>query len=484
MQVSPAQPSAQTQPSSLQAGQRPSRTQAASTGHATSISRAGSTSFGASPYAGSAQESGGHVPSPYSMPSRQPFAVPLTPDLPQAVSETPAVHYNVLPLERTRQTAVGPTQAPVTNPSTQAIASTFQGPSTSTQRNSTSSSAGLTDVIEQLQLIDIQGPSLPAEPTTSQLPEADLHHYDVSIVPEILCRGVNRAVIKQLVNLYRQSDLGCRLPVYDGGKSLYTAGSLPFQSREFIIKLDNDEEDGAPRRERQFKVVIKFVAKADLHHLGEFLSGRQPDAPQDALQVLDIVLRELPTERFCPVGRSFFSSRRRHSLGGGLESWQGFYQSIRPIQMGLSLNIDMSATAFIEPLQVLEFVNKLLGKDVTRNVSRPLIDADCIKIRKALWGVKIQVTHRGDMRFPIDDQGTIKSVVEYFKEVRNYVIRYTALPCLQVGNQKRPNYLPMEVCQIVKGQRYSRRLNEKQINELLRATCQRPLERERSIMEI
>ncbi|MCO5607448.1 hypothetical protein L7F22_061644 [Adiantum nelumboides] len=530
MQVSPAQPSAQTQPSSLQGGQQPSRTQAAS-----SISRAGSTSFGASPFPGSAQESGGHVPSPYSMPSKQPFAAPLTPDLPQAVSETPAVHYNVLPSERTHQTAVGPTQGPVTNPSTQAIASTFQGPSTSTQRNSTSSGTGLTDVTEQLQSIDIQGPSLPAEPMTSQvhvptsskklryplrpgfgkagrpclvkanhflaqLPKADLHHYDVSIVPEILCRGVNRAVIKQLVNLYLQSDLGCRLPVYDGGKSLYTAGTLPFQSRDFIIKLDKDEEDGAPRRERQFKVAIKFVAKANLHHLGEFLSGRQPDAPQDALQVLDIVLRELPTERFCPVGRSFFSSRRRHSLGGGLESWQGFYQSIRPTQMGLSLNIDMSATAFIEPLQVLEFVNKLLGKDVTRNVSRPLIDADRIKIRKALRGVKIQVTHRGDMRrkyriadltsrptqeltFPIDDQGTMKSVVEYFKEVRNYVILYTALPCLQVGNQKRPNYLPMEVCQIVKGQRYSRRLNEKQISELLRATCQRPLERERSIIE-
>lgn len=51
------------------------------------------------------------------------------------------------------------------------------------------------------------------------------------------------------------------------------------------------------RRERPFKVVIKFAARADLHHLGEFLRGRQADAPQEALQVLDIVLRELPTHR-------------------------------------------------------------------------------------------------------------------------------------------------------------------------------------------
>lgn len=51
------------------------------------------------------------------------------------------------------------------------------------------------------------------------------------------------------------------------------------------------------RRARHFKVVIKFAARADLHHLGEFLAGRQADAPQEALQVLDIVLRELPTHR-------------------------------------------------------------------------------------------------------------------------------------------------------------------------------------------
>lgn len=45
--------------------------------------------------------------------------------------------------------------------------------------------------------------------------------------------------------------------------------------------------------------------------------------------------------RYCPVGRSFYSPYlgRKQSLGEGIESWRGFYQSIRPTQMGLSLNI-------------------------------------------------------------------------------------------------------------------------------------------------
>lgn len=336
----------------------------------------------------------------------------------------------------------------------------------------------------------------------AELPDKDLHQYDVSINPEVASRGVNRAVMEQLVRLYKESHLGKRLPAYDGRKSLYTAGPLPFVSKEFRITLI-DEEDGnqgaGPRREREFRVVIKLAARADLHHLGMFLQGRQADAPQEALQVLDIVLRELPTTRYTPVGRSFYSPDlgRRQPLGEGLESWRGFYQSIRPTQMGLSLNIDMSSTAFIEPLPVIEFVTQLLTRDVS---SRPLSDADRVKIKKALRGVKVEVTHRGNMRrkyrisgltsqatreltFPVDERGTMKSVVEYFQETYGFVIHHTQLPCLQVGNQQRPNYLPMEVCKIVEGQRYSKRLNEKQITALLKVTCQRPQERERDILQ-
>lgn len=44
-------------------------------------------------------------------------------------------------------------------------------------------------------------------------------------------------------------------------------------------------------------MVIKFVARANLHHLGQFLAGKRADAPQEALQILDIVLRELSSKR-------------------------------------------------------------------------------------------------------------------------------------------------------------------------------------------
>ncbi|KAL7251682.1 hypothetical protein ACSBR1_013521 [Camellia fascicularis] len=334
----------------------------------------------------------------------------------------------------------------------------------------------------------------------AELPDKDLNQYDVTITPEVASRSVNRAIMAELVKLYKESDLGKRLPAYDGKKSLYTAGELPFAWKEFNIKLV-DEEDGTngPKRVREYKVVIKFAARANLHHLGQFLAGKRADAPQEALQILDIVLRELATKRYCPVGRSFFSPdiRKPQRLGDGLESWCGFYQSIRPTQMGLSLNIDMASAAFIEALPVIEFVAQLLGKDV---ISRTLPDSDRVKIKKALRGVKVEVTHRGHVRrkyrvqgltsqptrelvFPVDDDSTMKSVVEYFQEMYGFTIQYTHLPCLKVGNQKKANYLPMEACKIVEGQRYTKRLNEKQITALLKVTCQRPRDRENDILQ-
>ncbi|XP_021275957.1 protein argonaute PNH1-like isoform X2 [Herrania umbratica] len=333
----------------------------------------------------------------------------------------------------------------------------------------------------------------------AEIPGSDLSHYSVEINPEVASRKLNKAIMTELVKLHRNSDLGMRLPVYDGRKNLYTAGSLPFTSKEFhVILADEDEGTGNARR-REFKVTIKFVALASMAQLSNLLSGIQVDTPQEALNIIDTVLRELAAQRYISVGRFLYSPhiKKPQALGGGLESWRGFYQSIRPTQMGLSLNIDMSTTAFIEPLPVIDFVAQILGKDV---YSRPMSDADRVKVKKALRGVKVEVTHRGNVRrkyrvsglttqptreliFPLDEHMNMKSVVEYFQEMYGYTIRYAHLPCLQVGNEKKVNYLPMEACKIVEGQRYTKGLNEKQITSLLKVSCQRPREQELDILQ-
>ncbi|CAK9329549.1 unnamed protein product [Citrullus colocynthis] len=332
----------------------------------------------------------------------------------------------------------------------------------------------------------------------AKIPESDISHYNVKITPEVTSRKMKKNIMTELVKHYRSTELGMRLPVYDGGSNLYTAGLLPFISKEFTVILANEEEGAATPREREFKVQIKFVTLASMHQLRELLDGKQVNNPQETLTIIDIVLRELHAQRYISVGRSFYSPciKKPQQIGGGLQAWRGFYQSIRPTQMGLSLNIDMSSTAFIEAIPVIDFVAQILNKDV---YSRTLSDADRIKVKKVLRGVKVEVTHRGNVRrkyrisgltsqptreliFPLDEQMNMKSVVEYFQEMYGYTIQYTHLPCLQVGNQK-VNYLPMEACKILKGQRYTKGLNEKQITSLLKVSCQRPSDQEMDIIQ-
>lgn len=100
---------------------------------------------------------------------------------------------------------------------------------------------------------------------------------------------------------------------------------------------------------------------------------------------------------------------------------------------------------------------------------------------------------------------------QYFRRRYNILLNYPTLPAIQAGSDKKPVFLPMEVClfkststtlfttlgfvdayngffaqvcRIVPGQRYTKKLNERQVTALLRATCQRPADRENSIMGV
>ncbi|THG07146.1 hypothetical protein TEA_019246 [Camellia sinensis var. sinensis] len=206
-----------------------------------------------------------------------------------------------------------------------------------------------------------------------------LYALIVTIAPEVTSKKVYREIVNELIASYQESHLGKRCPAYDGRKSLYTAGPLPFVSQDFVVNLVEKDTTSRRelefrvailkklykflcsqscfncRREREFMVAIKFAAKADLH----------------------------PLPHYAVVGRSFFPPKFGDTgdLGDGLEYWKGYYQSLRPTQMGLSLNIDISARAFYEPILVSDFVARYCN---VRDLRRPLSDQDRIKVNALL----------------------------------------------------------------------------------------------------
>lgn len=85
-------------------------------------------------------------------------------------------------------------------------------------------------------------------------------------------------------------------------------------------------------------------------------------------------------------------------LGGGREVWFGFHQSVRPSQWKMSLNIDVSATAFYKSQPVIDFLCEILDIQNMHDHNKPLNDAQRVKFTKEIKGLKIEITHCGPMR--------------------------------------------------------------------------------------
>nr|GEX96191.1 PAZ domain-containing protein [Tanacetum cinerariifolium] len=280
----------------------------------------------------------------------------------------------------------------------------------------------------------------------------------VTIAPEVTSKTKCRDIMKLLSDSYGASHLGNLLLAYDGKKSAFAAGPLPFDSKEFIVNLT--EQNG---REREFKVTIKFAARKELDHLRFWLGDKT-----------------IP-KRLSKHLMWFCENLLLQTL-----------RYLRPTQMGLSLNIDMSARAFYEPKLLSEFV----GEFLEREMSRPLSDQERIKVKRALKGVRVEVRRQNykrrykvqgltaepisQLNF-IDETGATKTVVQYFREKYNVQLRFPALPAIQAGTDAKVTYLPMKICWVIPGQRYALKLNERQVTQFLRATCQRPKDREESI---
>ena len=69
--------------------------------------------------------------------------------------------------------------------------------------------------------------------------------FQVAILPETTMLSVCRLVMTSLVSQHQTTSLGGRLPAYDGRNTMYTAGELPFKTKEFEVTLSDNKIGGA-----------------------------------------------------------------------------------------------------------------------------------------------------------------------------------------------------------------------------------------------
>ncbi|KAL4218512.1 argonaute 1 [Mactra antiquata] len=332
-----------------------------------------------------------------------------------------------------------------------------------------------------------------------RIPKGFIHHYDISITPDKCPRRVNREIIETMVQAYSQKIFQGSKPVFDGRKNLYSRDPLPIGKDKIELEVTLPGEG----KDRVFTIQIKWLAQVSLYSLEEALEGRGHLIPFESVQALDVIMRHLPSLTYTPVGRSFFSPPEGydHPLGGGREVWFGFHQSVRPSHWKMMLNIDVSATAFYKAQPVIEFMCEVLDMKDMSEQKRPLTDSQRVKFTKEIKGLKVEITHCGTMKrkyrvcnvtrrpaqtqsFPLqlDSGQTVEcTVARYFLERYKMKLQYPHLPCLQVGQEQKHTYLPLEVCNVVGGQRCIKKLTDNQTSTMIKATARSAPDREKEI---
>ncbi|KAF7723040.1 Eukaryotic translation initiation factor 2C [Apophysomyces ossiformis] len=324
----------------------------------------------------------------------------------------------------------------------------------------------------------------------TSFPTQNIHHYDVTIDPPDAPPAVYRKVWKSFEDTDGQGILTNLKTAYDGRKNVFSPKALPLgeeNAKAFEVTLQ--ENNGTKRTGGIFKIRIKKAGEINMEELRRFLNGQSALTPNclTAIMVLDVVIRHLPSMMYSTVGRSFFTPHDKRPLPNGAEVWQGYYQSARPTAGKMMINIDVSATAFYEAGPLPEIVAKILGRRSIDELRRGLQDKERVKLEKVLKSLKIQVVHRGEAKRKYkvtkltpspadrttfkDESGAEMTVAAYFAKQYNKRLAYPFLPCVVV---KRDIFLPMEVCEVVTGQRHMKKLNEKQTAEMIKFTCQKP----------
>ncbi|XP_049343049.1 protein argonaute 4-like [Solanum verrucosum] len=348
-------------------------------------------------------------------------------------------------------------------------------------------------------------------------------HYSVALFYEddqpVEVKGIGRKVLDRVHETYH-AELAGKDFAYDGEKSLFTIGSLPRSRFEFMVVLNDITSNrnigtsstgrhGSPPNEadrkrlrrpyqsKTYKVKISLADKIPMQEIANALRGQESENSQDALRVLDIILRQHAAKKGCLLVRqSFFHNDPKNfaDVGGGVLSCRGFHSSFRTTQSGLSLNIDMSTTMIIQPGPVVDFL-------IANQNARDPVSLDWAKAKRVLKNLRVKTT-TANQEFKItglsekscreqtftlkqrskDEDGEVQTsevtVYDYFVNHRNIHLKYSAdFPCLNVGKPKRPTYFPIELCTLVSLQRYTKALSTFQRASLVEKSRQKPQER-------
>ena len=306
-------------------------------------------------------------------------------------------------------------------------------------------------------------------------PMGIIFKYEIAINPKVP-PNKNRRIYDMWMHAHGGS---CHLQtVYDGNNLLYSTALFP-DDEVFI----GSHEDSIHHED--YQVNVRKVKDIDMNNLRLYLNGEAKSVPVEEIHVVETLLQHASSNLYKTRGKCFYFSDTALKIDHGLELWQGVFSKIQPTDGALLINLDVSAGAFHQSGSLLDTAVSVLELKSILDLRAPLTEKQRLDLETFLKDIKINVTHRGKFRkkytiyqLSVDGANTIsflkngssdnQTVTEYFSQRYHIELKYGHLPCVIYKCSSGVAYIPMEVCTIVPGQHYSRRLNETQVgNDLL-----------------
>ncbi|VDO15809.1 unnamed protein product [Rodentolepis nana] len=220
----------------------------------------------------------------------------------------------------------------------------------------------------------------------------------------------------------------------DGQRFLYTL--KPLDNNKFPndspITLALPETEG---ENVKLRYIIKYVGTISAQPILDYLTkgpARTDQLPQDAINMLDNLLRWINKDQYTLIKSGLYSGSERKPL---FVVFKGFSVSARP-QWKLRLNADLTFKAFFPSGNLADVIYSMKGNDMYditgRNYSK----------RLKVYGL----SPRSAQEQIIEDAGI--SIAAYFQNKYNIRLEYPELPCVKTKKDK-DEFIPMELLEIM-----------------------------------
>ncbi|XP_015750003.1 PREDICTED: protein argonaute-3-like [Acropora digitifera] len=332
-----------------------------------------------------------------------------------------------------------------------------------------------------------------------KLPKGDIHHYDLSISPDKCPRRVNRDIVEAMVSTYHKV-FGEQRPVFDGRKNLYSSRALPIGRKPGCI-------DGYSRR-------IIWLEVGVTNSYPDVTAGYFLDAIHSVGRVPRILRADNGTENVHIAAFQRFFRREEVDAFGGEKSFmygrsvsnqriEALWDQLRKEELNKAaklwnLHRIRPSTNLESPPRrsdMLYFLAEIINTEDYKTV----VTTDDVELDEETCGLQnvqlpcspefislAEIIMRENVLLIPTNANDAKALdiklLEKIKEVADNL--YPHLPCLQVGQEQKHTYLPMEVCNLVAGQRCIKRLTDQQTAKMIRATAKKAPDRENEILNL